>query len=193
MLDQYSHRYLNELPDFLPSSMWVAEFPLDQGTGGNTTLEFLLKEVTLPLYKIDMKKTLFEFSVPEARVDFDDISFVLYETPKFEAFQYFNNKLKKIYDFEKKVWKKTYNSSKFKFNLKFIRFKRNLTNPNEYYSGSDDPYDVLAVFTCENTVVKEISSLSLQYDDPAPLTFSVVCGVEIIKFEYKGEGVNNVR
>lgn len=176
-LDAYTTKTFAQefLPEYQPSTLWVLDIP--------GYPEIYIKEANVPLYKLTLSKLPSEGLIPGERESFGNVSLTVYETTSFDSFTFFRDKLDRIYDYERKLWRRNFHSQKMDATLRFIK----IDNPTVKTSGLN--FDNATInnegepklkLQLHNLLVIGMSDLALTYDSNEPLTFEVTCEVENI-------------
>lgn len=114
-LDLYSESYKgNVVPELQLANQWILQFE------DFPDLDFLVQETNIPLYSLETERVFSDLVLPTGKGDYSTYSITFLETRDFKGYKFHKRWLDKLYDFENRVVKRTYHSSKKSAIIKFI-------------------------------------------------------------------------
>lgn len=114
-LDLYSQSYISSTgPEYQIANQWIMQFEDFE------EYDFIIQESNLPLFAMGVERANLDLVIPKNKDDYRTLSITFRETRNFVGFKYHWEWLNLLYDFEKRLVKKTYHDSKRKATIKFI-------------------------------------------------------------------------
>lgn len=196
-LDLYSSSYLgNTVPEYQLANQWILQFE------DFPELDFHVQETNLPLFSIETERIFSDLVVPTGKGDYSTYSITFNETSDFKGFQFHKDWLDLLYDFEKRVVKRTFHSSKKSAVIKFIS-GYNLLAPgkaqlatvtNGFQADVEKKKKQYVIysnisFKLEGIQLVSIDDLSLDNDTGEPLSITVQYEIQKVTPSYTVEKI----
>lgn len=148
-------------------NMWLMNF--DDFPG----FDLYITDSSIPLFKLSSEKVpTMDLIVPMGKEDYSSISLTFLETVDFQGFKYHTDWLDKLYDFNRKLVRKTFHTSKKSAVVKFISMNNVKVGVKDEVQSIPKVYQNLEI-DLKGIQLLGIDDISLQNDSGDPLTITV--------------------